>query len=264
MTASHFLDSAIAAALAAGQLQRSRFDATFSVDLKGAKNLVTELDLASEKLIVEMIHQQFPEHGILAEEGDYPTGDGRHVWIIDPLDGTSNFIRRYPFVAVSIALEVKGRLELGVVYNPILEELYVGHTGAGATRNQVPLHVSETGELGSAMLASGFPYDAWHNPHNNTDEWARFIRQTRTLRCDGSAALDLCHVASGQLDGYWEKGIYPWDMAAGIVIAREAGAVVSDYDGLDDFLVKEQIVAANPRLHPLMLKEIKQVAHFQT
>lgn len=260
------IQAAIDTALQAGEIIRNAWqgDRPQIFDKDTPINPVTEIDRRCEELIKTRLRAAFRNHGILSEESDEESSNDHCRWIIDPLDGTSNFIRRYPFVAVSIALEVKGRLELGVVYNPILEELYVGHTGAGATRNQVPLHVSETGELGSAMLASGFPYDAWHNPHNNTDEWARFIRQTRTLRCDGSAALDLCHVASGQLDGYWEKGIYPWDMAAGIVIAREAGAVVSDYDGLDDFLVKEQIVAANPRLHPLMLKEIKQVAHFQT
>lgn len=251
---------AIESALQAGEIiQKAWKTKSSQVFNKGTDiNPVTEVDRQCEDLIKSRLLAAFPHYGILTEESEEVVSSQKTRWIVDPLDGTSNFIRRYPFVAVSIALEVNGQLVLGVVYNPILDELYVGQRGGGATLNHNPLHVSATIDLGSAMLASGFPYDAWQNPDNNTREWASFIKKTRTLRCDGSSALDLCRVASGQLDGYWEKGIYAWDMAAGVVISREAGAVVSDYEGKEDFLIREQVVAANPGLHPLMLEVLHE------
>jgi myo-inositol-1(or 4)-monophosphatase len=222
-----------------------------------AINPVTEVDRQCEDLIKARLAVAFPTYGLLAEESDEEKTSSGARWIIDPIDGTSNFIRRYPLVAVSIALEIASQLVLGVVYNPILEELFVGQMGRGATLNDKPLHVSETVGLETSLLASGFPYDAWTNPENNTRQWAHFVRKVRSVRCDGSAALDVCHVGAGRLDGYWEKGVSPWDVAAGIVIAREAGAIVSDYTGGSDILARGELVAANPILHAQILNELK-------
>ena len=249
---------AIETALAAGEIIRKAWKKSdLRVGEKGSLiNPITEVDQCCEELIRQQLRAAFPTIGILAEEGGEEHADSGARWIVDPLDGTSNFIRRYPWVAVSIGLEVNGQLVLGVVYNPIQEELFSAQVGEGATCNGEILHTSETTELASAVLGSGFPYDAWENPDNNTQEWARFIRKVRSLRCDGSASLDLCSVACGRLDGYWEKGLSPWDAAAGIVIALEAGARVSDYTGGSDWFAKSQIVAANCNLHSLILNEL--------
>jgi myo-inositol-1(or 4)-monophosphatase len=251
---------AVETAIRAGEILKEKWN---RVDLlvfeKGtAINPVTEIDQRSETLVKESLSRAFPEYGILTEESDEIPGHVQARWIIDPLDGTTNYIRGYPFVAVSIGLEIEGVLSLGVVYNPILDEIFIGQKGQGATLNGKPIQVSRTSELGSALLASGFPYDAWENSENNTAEWAKFISLTRSLRCDGSSALDLCKVACGQLDGYWEKGIYPWDMAAGIVIVREAGGLLSDYSGGNNCLVLGEVVAANEKLQKRMIKVLQR------
>lgn len=224
------------------------------VDFKGEINPVTEIDKKAESFIKESLKQAFPNYGILAEESDETVGHVNARWIIDPLDGTTNYIKRYPFVAISIALEKEGQLVFGLVYNPILNEMFIGQKGYGATYNGRPIHVSDVNTLRSAVLGSGFPYDAWENSDNNIIQWSRFLTHCISLRCDGSAALDLCRVACGQLDGYWEKGISPWDIAAGIVIVREAGGTVTDYLGGEDFLLRGEIIAANPTLHVEMIK----------
>lgn len=225
-----------------------------AVYFKGEINPVTEIDKKVELFIKESLKEAFPNYGILTEESEEIVGHVNARWIIDPLDGTTNYIKRYPFVAISIALEKEGQLVLGLVYNPILNEMFIGQKGHGATYNGKPIHVSAINRLSSAVLGSGFPYDAWENPDNNTFQWARFITNCISLRCDGSAALDLCRVACGQLDGYWEKGISSWDIAAGIVIVREAGGKVTDYLGGEDFFLRGEIIAANPVLHVEMIK----------
>ena len=252
---------AVEIALQAGEILRQEWMKEGQpVSLKGnVINPVTDVDRRSEAWIKQELRAAFPKDGILAEEsGESITGLSRR-WIIDPLDGTTNFIRRYPLVAVSIGLEIDGQLVLGVVNNPISGELFLAEKGDGATLNGRSIHVSDTADLGSSLLASGFPYDAWNNPDNNSREWSRFLRSTRSLRCDGSAALDLCQVACGRLDGYWEKGLSAWDLAAGLVIAEEAGAVVSDYVLGTHCLNRGEVVAANSRLHPLMIQLIHQV-----
>lgn len=255
---------AIETAIQAGEIIRAAWNAkTTEVYEKGSVfNPVTEIDKACENLIKKRLKSSFNDYGVLSEESDEIIAEKGDRWIIDPLDGTTNFIRRYPFVAVSIGLEIDGQLALGIVYNPILNELFVGERGGGATLNSRPIHASKTDELGPSLLATGFPYDAWESSDNNNKEWSRFIRLTRSLRCDGSSALDLCRVANGQLDGYWEKGIYPWDIAAGIIIAKEAGCIVSDYDGGNNYLAKGEIIAANPKMHTLMLNVLKQGTEF--
>ncbi|MCL4562031.1 MAG: inositol monophosphatase [Chloroflexi bacterium] len=229
-------------------LQRWWVQADLDVSQKGVINPVTEVDRQAEELITRGLAKGFPKYGILAEEGTDWLSASHTRWIVDPLDGTTNFIKRYPFVAVSIGLEMDGELILGVVFNPILDEMFVGECGQGATLNDRALHVSQTGDLGQAVIASGFPYDAWTSAEDNTREWAAMVKRVSSLRCDGSAALDLCGVACGRLDAYWERGVYPWDIAAGAVIVREAGGMVSDYRGGGDFLQRGEVVAANPVL----------------
>lgn len=253
MPASRFLDCAIEAALAAGQLQRSRFDAAFSIDLKGAKNLVTELDLASEALIVEMIHARFPEHGILAEERDYPAGDGQHVWIIDPLDGTTNYAHGFPWFCVSIALAVGGELVAGVIYNPMTDELFSATVGGGAFRNGRRLSVSNRQPLAGSLLGTGFPYDCATDPENNFDHFIRFQKAARGIRRAGAAALDLAYLAAGRLDGFWEVKLKPWDVAAGTLLVREAGGMVTAFDGSAYDVTNHRILASNGQIHNEMI-----------
>ena len=222
------------------------------VAFKGQRNLVTEIDKKTETYIVGKLKEFCPEYGILTEESEGRTGSTDARWILDPLDGTTNFTKRYPFVAVSLALEKAGELVIGVVYNPILDECFIAEKGKGAYCNGKQIHVGSVTKLQSSVLASGFPYDAWENPDNNSAQWAKLITKTISLRCDGSAALDLCRVADGQLDGYWEKGLSPWDMAAGIVIVREAGGMATDYLGGTEFFRRTEIVASNETLQPLL------------
>jgi myo-inositol-1(or 4)-monophosphatase len=218
------------------------------IEQKGQINPVTEIDHESEALITGGLSEAFPDYGILAEEGTSKSAKQKARWIIDPLDGTVNFIRGIPLTAVSIGLEKDGELVLGVVYNPFTDELFVGEQGQGATLNGNPIHVTSVETLGQAVISSGFPYDAWTNQDNNTREWAFLVKSAMTVRCDGSAALDLCQVACGRFDGYVEKGISPWDIAAGIVIVREAAGMVTDYRGGPEFLAKGEVIAANPVL----------------
>lgn len=250
---STLIDTAVAAALAAGRLQRSRFASDFSVDLKGAKDLVTELDTASEALIVEMLLDRFPGHGILAEEGQYPPGDGLHTWIIDPIDGTTNFAHGYPWFCSSIALEREGQLEVGVIYNPISDELFTATQGGGAFLNGRRLHVSRRSPLASSLLATGFPYDCATDPENNFDNFIRFQKAARGIRRAGAAALDLAWLAAGRLDGFWEVKLKPWDVAAGTLLIQEAGGTVTSFDGSPYTVRNHRILASNGLIHPEMI-----------
>ena len=261
MSLQSFLDTAVGAALAAGKLQQARFDSTFTIDLKGAKNLVTELDLASEKLIVGQLLDQFPDHGILAEEGDYPAGDGQHTWIIDPLDGTTNYAHGYPWFCVSIALMVGGELLIGVIYNPITDELFTAAAGLGAFRNGRRLQVSTRQPLSGALLATGFPYDCATDPENNFDHFVRFQKAARGIRRAGAAALDLAYLAAGRLDGFWEVKLKPWDVAAGTLLVREAGGVVTAFDGSGYEVTNHRILASNGLIHDEMIAMLKQENH---
>ncbi len=230
-----------------------------AVERKGETDPVTEIDRSSEALIVRGLEQAFPGCGILAEEGTQIRAHERCRWIIDPLDGTMNYIKGYPMVAVSIGLEVDEKPVLGVVFNPVTDELFVGEAGKGAILNGEEIGVSQVDQLGEAMIASGFPYDVWTSAQDNLETWKRIAKQAMTMRCDGSAALDLCWVACGRLDGYWEKGLSPWDMAAGIVIVREAGGVVTDFLGRNDMLPRREIVAGNPPLVKVLRKAVYEM-----
>jgi myo-inositol-1(or 4)-monophosphatase len=252
------LDVAIKAARAAGKLLRDQLGAPRQIRHKGAIDLVTEMDHQAEELISEMLRAAFPTYGLLAEEGGARFVSEQAQWVVDPLDGTTNYAHGYPFFAVSIALEKEGRLMVGVVYNPVLDELFAAERGQGATLNGQLIYVSSTHSLGQSLLASGFPYDAWTNEVNNSREWNRFLKRVSSLRSDGSAGLDLCYVAAGRLDGFWELDLSPWDIAAGALIIQEAGGAVTQVNGDPFDLYAGNLLASNGHLHAEMLAVLRE------
>ena len=245
--------AAITAARAAGQLLRERLGTSFQVRHKGPADLVTEIDRQAQDLIAGMLEEAFPTYGLLGEEGGgRDVADGPR-WIVDPIDGTINFTRSYPFFAVSIALERDGELAAGVVYNPILDELFVAEKGQGATVNGSPIHVSSTDRLEDSVLTSGFPYEVWTSDEDNSHEWRSLLKRALSMRCDGCASLDLCHVAMGRLDGHWELELGPWDMAAGALVVQEAGGSVTQVTGEPFTPYGRGILASNGHLHDEIL-----------
>lgn len=240
------------AAEEAGRILMEKYAAGVTVAYKGAIDLVTEADLASEQAIVALLRERHPDHDILAEEGNSRCLGADQRWIVDPLDGTTNFAHGFPWFAVSIALEVRGEVVLGAVLNPHNRELFVAERGQGATLNGRTLRVSTTAELDRALLATGFAYDHKSNPANNYLQFERFQRVAQAVRRAGVASLDLACVAAGRFDGFWELKLKPWDVAAGVLLVEEAGGRVSDYAGLPMPLDKGEILASNGRLHAAM------------
>lgn len=228
------------------------------VDYKGWRDLVTKYDLASERLVIDRIHAAWPGHAILAEEGGGHAGTAPYRWIIDPLDGTTNFVHRHPFFCVSIGLEDAEGILVGVVHAPRLGETFMTVRGGGAFLDGGArrLHVSAETDLGHALLASGFAYRQGEVGNTNLDNWSRLSLETRGLRRCGSAALDLAYVAAGRYDGYWELALSPWDVAAGALLVREAGGRVTDARGGDDWLQGGSIVATNGPLHDPVLSRL--------
>jgi len=238
----------------AGVILRSGFGSSQQVVRKGTIDLVTEMDRRTEAFILKAIQSRYPEHGILAEESGKHGQSSRQIWYVDPLDGTVNYAHGIPIFSVSIAYEECGELKLGTVYDPMQDECFSAERGRGAWLNGHRLQVSGTIDLAGSLLTTGFPYDVWSASENNLDFYARFSLSTQGVRRLGSAALDLCYVAAGRFDAYWELKIHPWDIAAGALIAQEAGAVVTDVKGGVDYLSEStSILAANPQIHPLML-----------
>jgi myo-inositol-1(or 4)-monophosphatase len=235
------LEVALSAARRAGEVLRAGFGAEHAITYKGEVDLVTEIDEEAERVIREILLEAFPAYGMLAEEGGALVGEEDARWIVDPLDGTTNYAHRLPIFAVSIGLERSGSVVLGVVHDPIGEETFVAEQGRGATLNGEPIKVSDADELIRALIATGFPYDRAEMPEA-LELFGRF------------AALDLCYVASGRIDGYYERGIWPWDLAAGSVIVEEAGGKLTDYRGGVLNLDGREIVASNGRLHPSIMR----------
>jgi myo-inositol-1(or 4)-monophosphatase len=252
----NFLEVAITAARQAGAIVREGYGEVVHVTHKGAIDLVTETDKRSEAAILATLRGAFPGHSINSEESGKAAGD-EYEWLVDPLDGTTNFAHKFPVFSTSIALTFQRRLIVGVVYDPLRDELFSAEVGQGAHLNGAPMHVSETSALGQALLSTGFPYDVGTNPNNNLAEFTRFQLVSQGVRRTGSAALDCCWVAAGHLDGFWELRLNPWDVGAGALIAREAGGRVSTYSGDEDFLGKDSIVASNGVLHDAMLNVLK-------
>jgi len=256
----HELTIAIATAREAGQILRDTFGHVRDIQYKGMVDPVTEADKASEALIAERLLNAFPDDRLLAEEGSGAgenTGSDR-LWIVDPLDGTVNFMHGYPLFAVSIALLAGDETVVGVVYDPLRDELFAAQRGHGATLNDEPIRVSDTSELLRAMLVTGFAYDVdWRA--ENMAYLARFTDATQAVRRDGSAALDLAYVAAGRYDGYWERGIVAWDVAAAALLLTESGGIVSGYAGQPFDPFAREIVASNGHIQQAMLDIITGV-----
>jgi myo-inositol-1(or 4)-monophosphatase len=238
----------------AGEIISRNYQKLTDIQHKGEIDLVTEVDHLSERYLISEVLKRFPHHRILSEESGERAGQAEHAWLIDPLDGTVNYAHGVPVFAVSIAYQLEGKLELGVVFDPTRDEMFSAKQGGGACLNGIPIHVSSTNQLAHSLLATGFSYDIRTHPETNLDHFARFSLRSQGIRRLGSAALDLCYVACGRYDGYWELRLNPWDVAAGGLIAIQAGAQVTDVRGGPDFLATPQsILAANPAVHPQML-----------
>jgi len=252
------LELAIQAARVAGDFLRQQYHQSHSIRMKSAIELVTEVDGQTERLIAEILRQGRPEYGFLGEEGSQGKQLATEaVWIVDPIDGTTNFVRHISVFAVSIGLAVHGEAVLGVIYQPILDELFAAEKGCGATLNGEPIHVSQTKEIGKSLLGSGFPYDAWNSPVDNVVQWGRAVKRAFGVLCSGVAALGLCEVAAGRLDGYWELNLFPWDIAAGAAIVSEAGGKVSTSTGAPFDPFGKSIIADNGLIHEELIKLVK-------
>jgi len=252
-----FEQAAILAAKKAGLLLKRRLGWKRQVKYKGVVNLVTEMDLLAEKVIISEIRKRYPDHSLLAEEKTDLRGDSPYRWVIDPLDGTTNYAHGYPVFSVSIALEKAGEVILGVVYDPTRDELFVGKKGKGARLNGRKIHVSSTPKLSECLLATGFPYDIRETAADNFDHFRNFALRVHAVRRAGSAALDLCYVAAGRFDGFWEMKLGPWDLAAGSLMVREAGGKVTDFLGTPLVLDGKYVLASNEKIHREMMKVLK-------
>jgi myo-inositol-1(or 4)-monophosphatase len=256
------LNTAIKAARRAADIIMRHLDRLerLAIETKGRNDFVTEVDRLAEAEIIHVLRRAYPDHAVLAEESGASAGRGGsdYLWIIDPLDGTTNFLHGYPQFAVSIALAHKGRLEQAVVFDPTRNELFTASRGEGARLNDRRIRVSKTASLSDALLGTGFPFKS----QQYLDVWIASFRDlllsTSGIRRAGSAALDLAHVACGRFDGFWEFGLSPWDMAAGSLLIQEAGGLVSDLAGEQGFLESGHIVAGNPRIFPELLRHIQR------
>ena len=241
----------------AGAILRAGFEQDHQIAYKGVIDPVTEMDQASEEFILGEIRKRWPGTAILTEESGSFAGDGDGHWYIDPLDGTVNYAHGIPIFSVSIAFAQRGRMEVGVVYDPMRDELFRAERGGGASLNASRLHVSEVSELRRSLLVTGFPYDAWDTDQDNFDNFVRLGKLSQWVRRLGSAALDACYVAAGRFDGFWEMSLKPWDVAAGGLVAEEAGARVTNVHNQPDYLSPPQsIVAAAPGIHEQILANL--------
>ena len=247
--------AAVAAAREAGALLKEHFGQEQEVGYKGRINLVTEMDRRSEQLILSRLNAAFPGDDVLAEEGGGERRGSERLWIVDPLDGTTNYAHEYPVWSVSIALQEAGDLKVGVVYNPLLDDLYAARRSGGTTLNGKPRRVSEVDDLSRAMLGTGFSYDlSGDDEANNLGPFSRFLLKAQAVRRAGSAALAIAKVGVGRSDGFWERGLQPWDMAAGMLIVEEGGGMTTDYEGGPPSVTGRKLVATNRRIHAAMLE----------
>jgi len=255
-----FLEVAVDAARRAGALLLERFGSLRQIRYKGSpSNIVTEMDRQAEALVIDCIRGRFPHHAILAEEGGARSGSTSHRWIVDPLDGTTNYAHGMPFFAVSIALEIEGAVVLGVVFDPNRDECFTAQRGHGAYLNGARMRVSETPTLGESLLSTGYPYDIRKVRDNNLAEHAVFMVRCRSVREMGSAAINLALVAAGRLDAFWELKLGPWDVAAGCLMVEEAGGRVTTSEGGPVDLGAPAVVASNGRIHDEMLATPNEV-----
>lgn len=244
----------------AGELIRNAFGKAHSIEFKTNElNLVTETDKASEKLITNFIRKKYPTHGILAEEGNEANRNAEYLWVIDPLDGTTNFAHGLPIFAVSIGVQKNGETIAGVVYDVMRDTLYSAEKGSGSFENVKRILVSKNKNLGHSVLVTGFPYDIKQNPDKAIERFVAFLGESRAIRRLGSASIDFCYVANGVFDGFWEVSLHPWDICAGKLIVEEAGGVVTDFDGNEIDIYTKRILATNKLVHQKMIDILRRV-----
>lgn len=256
MIRSKYMKVAIRAAYASGLLIKRSVGKVSKISYKGKDNIVTDVDKASEKLIIRMLLDAFPCHSILSEEDDPIDSGSEYRWVIDPIDGTTNFAHAFPFFCVSIALEKLGDIILGVVYDPMRDEIFTAEKGKGALLNGKKIKVSQIDKLGGSLLATGFSYGVTRKDRN-ISHFRNLLAKTQAIRRAGSAALDACYVACGRFEGFWEMNLQPWDTAAASLIVEEAGGVVTKFDGKPYSHYDKNILATNGRIHKQMVKSLK-------
>src|SRR6266508_1902451 len=243
----------------AGEILRTGYSKDHQVGYKCVIDLVTEVDHQSEAFLLGEVQKDFPDHHIFSEETGVIQGNDEHIWYIDPLDGTVNYAHQVPIFCVSIAYASHGNLHLGAVYDPMRDEMFIAERGQGAYLNRQPMSVSLTTELQKSLLVTGFPYNAWNTPQDNFANFVKFGKLTQGVRRFGSAALDLCYVAAGRFDGFWEMSLNPWDVAAGALVCEESGARVTNVNGGADYISPPQsVVAATPGIHARILEELSK------
>lgn len=255
------LNIAVSAARQAGEIIIRHMEQVdrLKITAKSSQDYFSEVDIKAEQAIINAIHKAYPEHGILAEESGFQEGDGESVWIIDPLDGTSNYLHGFPFFSVSIALKIKNRIEHGVIYDPLRHECFAASRGRGARLNDRRIRVSKQTLLSGSLLGTGVPFRNLALAQRYLPTFEALMGKCAGVRRTGSAALDLAYVASGRLDGFWELGLRPWDIAAGSLLIREAGGLISDIQGGDDFLQHGDVVAGTPKVFKTLLQTISPV-----
>ena len=253
-----YLAVATESVLRAGRIQRQRYGTGVPIEYKGEIDLVTEVDRACELAIVGLLRSRFPSHDIVTEETDLARTGSRHVWFIDPLDGTTNFAHSYPVFCSSVALAVDGEIVAGAVFDPLRDELYTAEKGGGSHLNGRPLRVSQAAELIRSLLITGFPYDLHEKLDERLRPFNRLMGLARAIRRDGAAALDLCYVAAGRADGFWEVMLKPWDMHAGRLILAEAGGRSTRLDGSPLGLGPDGLVATNGLIHDALVDALRE------
>lgn len=257
MTVNVTIEKLQALARGAGSILRTGYEQEHEIAFKGVTDVVTEIDHRSESFLLQEIHQGFPGSHIVTEESGVISGSDDSVWYIDPLDGTVNYSHNNPVFCVSIAFGWKGRVELAAVYDPMRDEMFSASLGHGAEKNGIKLNASIVCELQKSLLITGFPYDTWDVDKAIFDSYQKMCRKTQGVRSGGSAALDICYVAAGRFDGFWERDLKVWDFAAAGLIAQEAGAIVTNFDGNVDYITNPRsILAAAPGLYSLLYKEL--------
>jgi myo-inositol-1(or 4)-monophosphatase len=254
----HYLQVAIAAVKEAGRIQMEHLGHSHSVEYKGEVNPVTIVDKLCDRAIAQMILSSFPDHDLLTEESQFEMKGSPWKWVVDPLDGTTNYLHGYPCFCVSIGLEVEGEVRLGVVYNPVLDELFYAEKGRGAYLNGNRISVSHEDRLNRSLVCTGFPYDVRERADDYLLYFREFIVKSFALRRPGSAAIDLCYVAAGRFDGFWELKLHAWDVAAGSLMITEAGGKVTDFKGQPFNIYSGEILASNGLVHQEMLQVIQE------
>jgi myo-inositol-1(or 4)-monophosphatase len=254
------IDDIIQISKEAGELIKNAFGKAHSIEFKTNElNLVTETDKASEKLITDFIKKKYPSHGILAEEGSETNRSAEYLWVIDPLDGTTNFAHGLPIFAVSIGVQKNSETIAGVVYDVMRDVIYSAEKSSGSFLNGKKISVNKNKNLGHGVLVTGFPYDIRQNPDKAIERFIAFLKQARAIRRLGSAAIDFCYVASGVFDGFWEVSLHPWDICAGKLIVEEAGGVVTDFNGNKIDIYSKRILATNGLVHQKMIEVLNSI-----